>query len=118
MITNFENITHDLTEEELLLIPVMVKSFSRYSKEYPINAPDVVARFNASGAKYKLTEPRLRKMVNYIRSNGLIALIATSKGYYVSNEKDEIMKQVESLRQRANSIHRCADGLQLLINKL
>lgn len=118
MITSFENITHDLTDEELALIPVMIKGFSRYSKDFPITAPDVVARFNTSQTDYRLTEPRLRKMVNYIRSNGLLALVATSKGYYVSNEKSEIMKQVESLRQRANSIHRCADGLQILINKL
>lgn len=119
MITNFENITHELTDDELAIVPLVISGFKRYTKDFTIKAPDVVSRFNASGKSHvQLTEPRLRKIVNYIRSNGLIALVATSQGYYVSSDKDEIMKQVESLRQRANSIHRCADGLQLLLNKL
>ena len=112
MIKNFENITNELTEYELTLIPSIIKGFNRYSKEYPIKAPDIVSRYNASHSDYKLTEPRLRKMVNYIRSNGLAPLIATSKGYYVSNDVAEIKGQIESLRQRADSISSCAKGLE------
>jgi hypothetical protein len=39
-------------------------------------------------------------------------MIATSNGYYVSNERMEIINQIESLEQRANSIAKCALGLQ------
>ena len=52
-------------------------------------------------------------MVSHIRSNGL----ATSKGYYVSNDVAEIKGQIESLEQRARSIQSCADGLLNYLKK-
>lgn len=111
MITNFEKITSDLTDVELQFIPTLIKRFKYYTKIHPIKAPKIIEDFRGFG-EYQLTEPRLRKMVNYIRSNGLLPLIATSKGYYVSHDKKEIEAQIESLLQRANSIEQSAKGLQ------
>lgn len=114
MITNFENITHELNDQELALVPIIAKSFEKYTKANPIKAPEIVKRFNQSdiAKQYiKLTEPRLRKICNYIRSNAMIPLIATSSGYFVSNDKEEIEKQIKSLVERSNSIRQCADGL-------
>jgi hypothetical protein len=59
-----------------------------------------------------MTGVRLRKMVNYIRSNSLIPLIATSHGYFTSDCKQTIQEQIKSLQERANSIERCAQGLK------
>jgi hypothetical protein len=56
--------------------------------------------------------PRLRKMVNYIRTNGIIPLIATSHGYFTTDCKETISEQIKSLQERANSIERCAAGLK------
>jgi hypothetical protein len=82
-------------------------------------APEIVKKCNeylsTTNIKIKLTEPRLRKIVNYIRTNSLLPLIATSSGYYVSNDRMEIINQIESLEQRANSIARCALGLKNFI---
>ena len=112
MITNFENVTFDLTEIESKLLPLIIAGFKKYTKQNPIKEPDIVKRFNEKNYEYKLSGVRLRKLVNYIRSNGLLPLIATSKGYYVSYEKEEILSQIKSLRERASSINKCADGLE------
>jgi hypothetical protein len=111
MITNFENITYDLTDTEKELLPIIITGFLNYTEKNPIKEPDIVARFNERNKGKKLSGVRLRKLVNVIRSNGLLPLIATSKGYYVSHDKEVILSQIKSLRQRAKSINDCADGL-------
>lgn len=119
MIEGFEDFTSELNEKELELIPVMVKAFRKYGKDNPIKAKDIVAKFNESAASVniELSGPRLRKMCNYIRTNGLLPLIATSNGYYVSYDKKEIEAQISSLMARSNSIKRCADGLQKILDR-
>jgi hypothetical protein len=113
-VTNFEKITVELNEKELAIIPSIIQAFGKYTKENPIKAPQIVSRYNASVVKggIKLSEPRLRKIVNHIRSFGLLPLIATSNGYYVSYDKEEIQNQITSLHERANSIMNCAVGLE------
>lgn len=116
MITNFEDITRELTGKELELIPILVKSFSGHEESSPIKAPAIIKGVNEylarNNYKIKMSGPRLRKCCNYIRVNGLLPLIATSTGYYVSYDKEVVKEQIQSLRQRANSINRCADGLE------
>ena len=96
MITNFEQITSELNQKELAIVPTIVEGFKRYTKENPIKAPEIVRNYNArTTSGVKLNEPRLRKICNYIRSQGLLPLIATSEGYYVSYEAEEIQKQIK-----------------------
>ena len=116
MITNFEEETLELSEyEKETIVPWLIKGFSKRTKDNPIKARDIVLSCNkvleSTGSSYRITQPRLRKISNYIRTNGLLPLIATSKGYYSSTDKQEIRDQIESLTQRANSIQRSADGL-------
>ena len=111
MITNFEQQTYELTEGELKILPLLLTGFKNYTKNNPIKEPDIVKRFNDKNFNIKLSGVRLRKLVNYIRSNALLPLIATSKRYYVSYDKEVIKSQIHSLRQRSFSINQCADGL-------
>ncbi len=115
MITNFENETPELNDKELAILPVVIHGFRHYKKDNPIKANLIVKRLNVylleHNHKIKMTDVRLRKMVNYIRSNSLLPLIATSKGYFTSNNKKEIADQIKSLLERARSIERCAQGL-------
>jgi hypothetical protein len=96
------------------MVPMFVRCFSAHSKSNPIKAPEIIKRLKEKGSK--ISEPRLRKIVNYIRTMGMIPLIATSKGYYVSFEMPDIQDQISSLKERANSINRCADGLSKFIH--
>ena len=116
MITNFEEHTSELTSEEMEILPIVVHGFRNYKKEIPIKAELIVTRMNeflsTRGFKTRMTQPRLRKMVNYIRTNGIIPLIANSHGYFTSDCKETIQEQIKSLQERANSIQRCAEGLK------
>lgn len=119
MVTNFEEITEELSQEELEFVHLIVKSFLKYTKTNPIKAYEIVARFNAAMVskelKMRMNEPRLRKFVNHIRSKAIIPIIATSRGYYVSFDQKEIEDQVRSLNERAASIRKCAMGLNNFI---
>jgi len=116
MIDNFEFITYELTEQELGMVEPIMNGFKRYTKQTPIKAADVVTRYNSYTNTKDLSQPRLRKIVNFIRTNGLLPLIATSSGYYVSTDKEEIEKQIKSLIQRSNSILNCANGLKKFLD--
>ena len=116
MITNFEEYTHELSAEEIKILQLVIHGFRAYKKTNPIKAELIVKRMNVflenNGYKIRLTQPRLRKLVNYIRSNSLIPLIATSQGYFTTDCKQTIQEQIKSLQERANSIERCAQGLK------
>jgi len=111
MLTNFTHITHELTPDEMLILPKVIEGFNSHVKGNPIKEPEIVQAWNSRGYKVKLTGARLRKLVNHIRTNGMLPLIATSQGYYVSHDKEDIENQINSLRQRAMSINACADGM-------
>ena len=103
MITGFENITYQLTEEEIELAKLVFKGLKfNSSKNNPKTSKHIVKWFKDNG--YKMDGARLRKIVNYLRGKQILPnLIATSKGYYVSDDLEEIKKQVKSLTERAKS---------------
>ena len=116
MLVNFEDITEELSDYELkTLVPALIAGFKTKTKDNPIKAPDIIKSMVAKD--YSITQARLRKCVNYIRCNGLLPLIGTSKGYYCSNDTVEIEKQITSLHQRAYSINQAALGLKKFITK-
>jgi len=115
MINNFEDFTQELTPDEKKLIKPLMDGLSTKTKNNTIKAPVIVKKMNEYALKNnltKITEPRLRKLVNHIRFNGMLPVIATSQGYYVSYNKQEILDQINSLTQRANSILDSANGLK------
>ena len=114
MIKTFEKFTFELTDKEKEILPLLINGFRFYNKNNPIKEPEIVKKFNERNGNLKLSGVRLRKLVNYIRVNSLLPLIATSKGYFVSYDKDVLDSQIKSLQQRANSINACADGLKSL----
>lgn len=119
MLTNFENITYELNEEELRMVPDICEAFRKYSKDNPIKAPEICEKINSNKPDAsKFTEARLRKICNYIRSNGMIPLIATSRGYYVDYSREALESQIKSLTERSNSIMRCAQGLQTFLKPI
>lgn len=53
----------------------------------------------------KLDPARVRKLINHIRTHGMvIGLIATSDGYYIAKDKQEIESYLQSLKGRENAI--------------
>lgn len=121
MITNFEDITFELTDAELNVLPIILKGFSTHNESNPIKAPEIIKAsnnyFKDKKIDFTLTEPRLRKMANYIRSTSLLPLVATSKGYFITQNKDIIRSQIRSLEERSNSILNCVNGLKVFIKE-
>lgn len=111
MITNFEELTFDLTEDEKKLLPLIIAGFkSHVGENSAIKAPEICALFHKNTG-IKLSQERLRKFVNYLRATSTLPIIATPKGYYLANNKEDLLKQIKSLQERALSIAGAADGL-------
>lgn len=118
MITNFENITFELTADERKLVPVIIKGLSTKTKNNPIKGADIVSAINENKDRYGIkifSEPRLRKIVNFIRTESILPLMGTSNGYYCTKDRAELESQIESLTQRAEAIMTSANGLKKFI---
>ena len=115
MVTNFEEYTHPLTADELVMLDLFVAIVKHRTKKTAIKSGDLMRRINGMieplRLKTKLTEARVRKMSNHIRRNSLLPLCATTVGYYLTDDPDEIAREIQSLRDRANAINAAADGL-------
>lgn len=112
MITNFEELTKPLTEDEKILLNCTYDVLKNISVNNPIKAPNLIFRVKHISNKDNFTQVRLRKMINFIRANSLLPVIATSKGYYCSFELDEIQREIDSLNERADAIRTASDGLK------
>ena len=65
-----------------------------------------------------MTESKLRKCINYIRTNGLLPVIADDNGYYITNDPIVIRDMAASLRRRTASINAAAGGLEELARRI
>ena len=115
MITGFDQITAELSAEEKKIVPILVKGFNLHiGKENAIKAPVIISSLEHR-VGIKITQVRLRKLVNFMRRHGILPIIATSEGYYVTQDKEEILKQMKSLEERAAAIIAARDGLEKFI---
>lgn len=118
MITNFEEITAYLTPEEKELTVSIIQILGTLKKSKPMLSTEIVELINKKhfvNSTYKFTGVKLRKYCNYIRSKSLLPIIATSNGYYVSYDKNEIALQIESLQQRSEAMLNSANGLKFYL---
>jgi hypothetical protein len=124
MITNFEEITEDLTDFELSYTEVIKNYLLGILDHRPIKQINLCIMLNdylmqlEGNPKISFTPTRLRKFINYFRSNGILPIIATSDGCSISYDKTEINKQIKSLEQRAASILKASEGLKKILNDL
>ena len=115
MITNFEEETSPLTSKEKNMLPLLMELLKNVKKEKPILSQDLCDKFNLANEDKSckpLNGVRLRKLTNHIRSYGGLPIIATSKGYYCSYDKEDIILQIKSLNERADAIMNSAKGLE------
>jgi hypothetical protein len=105
MIKNFEEYTHELTSEERIVVQTIIRRFeSRKGKENIVTGEQIRDGINKN-LNVNFDGVRIRKMIQFIRTNDLIAgLIATSKGYFVAKTAEEIEDWIESLKSRENAI--------------
>lgn len=119
MITTFETQTKPLTEyEKDTLLPIMVKCLSKHiGKDKVITNAEMCAKMAIYG--YKIGETRVRKIINHIRNNGLVeCLIATGKGYYVTESIEEMEAYIESVKNREDAIRTMRMSMEEQLSKM
>ena len=105
MITSFEKQTHKVTDyEQDTILPLLVNGLSKkIGKDNSVTNSAICKSLTSKG--YIISEPRVRKLIFLIRKNGLVpCLIASSKGYWVTNDIKEINDWISSLKSRINAI--------------
>jgi hypothetical protein len=117
MIEGFEEVTEELTEYELeTLLPILLKHLpKKIGPDLAVTSHAIVNGLKARGMK--ITGARLRKLINYIRRKDMIpCLVASSKGYYIATDNEDMRRFVTSLQQREDAIRavRIAMERQLL----
>lgn len=106
MLNNFERETHELTDYEKKLVNPIVNGLkTKIGVNNAITNKKMVAKMKDAG--YKISEVRIRKIINYIRTKKLLLnLISSSKGYWIENDPKRIKEYIQSLDQRINEIKR------------
>jgi len=123
MINKFENETAPLNKIELSAAAIIASALYKFhiGEEKAVNAQHICNSLAERFPQYRttkqtpyLTGARIRKIINHIRINNLCPnVVASSKGYYVSNNAQELQEYVQSLRQRAAAINAVADALDM-----
>lgn len=106
MLKGWEHQTSPLDDyEKDVLLPLFVNGLkTKIGHEKAVTNPQMIRALKQAGYK-KLSEPRVRKIINHIRSNGLIVnLVASSKGYWIENDIEKRREYVETVKQRASSM--------------
>lgn len=104
MIKGFDNETQLLTEYELKnVLPVILDGLkTKIGKANAVTNKFIISRLRGS---YKVDAARIRKVINYIRTNDLLpGLIATSEGYFLATTEGELLEYEESLKGREEAI--------------
>tara|TARA_B100000902_G_scaffold61383_1_gene68416 strand:+ start:1038 stop:1409 length:372 start_codon:yes stop_codon:yes gene_type:complete len=95
MLKGYENITYELTDEELKLVDSIIKGLeARVGKENAVTNKEIQKAMDLSSA-------RVHKIIQYIRQNNLIYGICSSgNGYYIAKNLQELDECLISLKQR------------------
>lgn len=105
MIKGFSNETSPLNDYELrVLLPVILAGLKdKQGKRNAVTNGYIIGRLKQQG--YRIEAARLRKVINHIRTKDLIpGLIATSEGYFLAENEQELMDYEDSLRGREEAI--------------
>lgn len=105
MIQSFEEQTHPLTDYELkTLLPLMIQGFTtKIGVTKCVTNPQICKALKSKG--FEVNEPRIRKLVFYIRQQNLVPnLIASSKGYWIATDRKEVDTWIDSLQSRIDAL--------------
>lgn len=118
MLNGFEKHTKDLNDyEKNTLLPIMCRCFEKHiGKENAVTNSVICEKMNSKGYE-KLSEARVRKIINYIRTKNLVPrLMASGNGYYITNNPSELKDYIESLIGRKEAIEGVISAVQKQYN--
>ncbi len=111
MIKGFSEQTEPLNEyEQDTLLPIIIRGLrARIGKESAVINRYIVSQLKPT---YNVTEARVRKIINHIRTADLIpGLIATSEGYFIAETEQELKDYEMSLLGRELAIKQVRESI-------
>lgn len=117
MLNGFDRQTEPLSDYELnTLLPVICRGLKTKIGEARAITNAAITKA-MKGAGYQLNEARVRKIINHIRTTGMVRwLIATSKGYYIATSVDEMRQYIDPLRGREDAIRAVRESMEKQLN--
>lgn len=124
MVTGFEEFSYELTEiEKQKIYPKFIEAWKVRIAEELITMKDMIDGMQSwikkqnittsKGKLYKMTGPRMRKIIHCARVKGdLPNMIANSKGYFKTTDQDKIRGFIKSCRERSSSFSEVANAIE------
>lgn len=113
MIQGFDKQTAPLNDYERgTLLPLIIRGLStKVGAGRVISGTTIVRKMRECG--YKLDGPRLRKIINHIRTSDIIpGLVSNAQGYFVATTASEIDECIVSLQGRVDATQAIIRALQ------
>lgn len=113
MINGFDEETAPLNEKENELLPYVIPLLERCRGKKNAITSKGISFYLSHTPGVKVEGPRIRKIINHIRQNGLVScLVATSHGYWVADTEQELLDYEDSLNGRATAIWQIRSHIQ------
>jgi hypothetical protein len=120
MIKNFEQITFDFTSDEWSKMGAVMDCMIAYlpTEKKNLRKQSEIALYIEMNVGIETDVIRVRKYINYFRSTGILPIIATSQGCFISYEAKYLESQIQSLQGRINGLQNAKNGLQKIYDKI
>lgn len=113
MLIGFESITKPLTGQEKKVVSLFVNGLIKCEGVEKAVTSEKLIQKAATKKGIFLTGSRVRKIINHIRLSGRIdGLVASSKGYYTSNDPAVLRGYIASLKGRENEIRKVRRSIE------
>lgn len=112
MIKGFDTETQPLTAREMEAMPLIAYGIrNRVGQKMAITGSGIIKAMKLGG--FNLNGARLRKIINFIRiTNKVPRLCATSKGYFVAKDDQELNDYIAGLTARIEAQQAILDVLK------
>ncbi len=118
MIRGFEKETEDLNEQEVRLSHLIALTLDTRVGLHNALTNNQLCEVIEFHHGLIVSPSKMRKIINHIRRNKLVKnLIANTKGYFVSKDREEIIEYVKSLYERIDAIKEVAESFDVNVNQ-
>ena len=118
MIALFEELTYQITDNEKRCAK-FIEAVLRKTNKFYTNKQLRKLIFERSGndTEFELADSRIRVIMNYLRRTTAPNIIASSNGYKITEDIDELNNYLESLYDRINAIKVIADQTSFYVQQ-
>lgn len=92
----------NLFPKEEVLVPFVIKMLK--DNDAPLKSEEIIKEIHKK-KKVKLDKPRIRRIINHIRTQTAVKnVLASNRGYYISSDKTEVKRYLKNLDDRIRSL--------------